>query len=217
MIKLDRDQVISVGVLAALLLVCTAAVGLSLLARSNGAQELDERRDQLTRLETRAKALADARARSGAAAPATAFLEAPTQGLAVAQMQTRLQQLADAHHCLLVSSGLEPAKRDDAESIRLQATVEASSQSLQGFLYQLESGTPYVFVETLTVQLTGAAAQRTAEDPLLRITFGLRAVWRRGTMGRVERSETRHGLAGAHRPWRVSLAPGPPDARRGRA
>jgi general secretion pathway protein M len=180
-IKPGREQAVSVGVLLVLLFVCTAAAGLSLQARSNAAQELDERRDQLTRLEARAKARREARARSGAAAPAAAFLDAPTQGLAVAQLQTHLLQWADVHHCLLVSSGLEPTKRDDAaDSIRLQATVEASLQSLQAYLYQLESGTPYVFVETLTVQLTGAASQRTAEEPLLRITFGLRAIWRRG-------------------------------------
>lgn len=181
MIRLDREQAISVGVLAVLLLVCTAAVGLSLQARSNAAQELDERQDQLTRLEARAKARRDARARSGAAAPVTAFLDAPTQGLAVAQLQAHIQQLADVHRCVLVSSGLEPTKREDgADQIRLLATLEASSQSLQAFLYQLESGTPYVFVDALTVQLTGAASQRTAEDPLLRVTFGLHAVWRRG-------------------------------------
>jgi general secretion pathway protein M len=50
---------------------------------------------------------------------------------------------------------------------------------LQAFLYRRESGTPYVFVDTLTVQLTGAASQRTIEDPLLRVTFGLRAIWQR--------------------------------------
>jgi general secretion pathway protein M len=180
-IKLDREQAISVAVLAALLLVCIAAVGMSLQARSNAVQELDDGRDRLTRLEARAKARSDARARSGAAAPETAFLDAPTQGLAVARLQAHIQQLADVHHCLLVSSGLELTRREDgADAIRLQATMEASLQSLQAFLYQLESGTPYVFVDALTVQLTGAAAQRTAEDPLLRVTFGLRAVWRRG-------------------------------------
>jgi general secretion pathway protein M len=179
-IKLDREQAISIGMLTALLLVCAAAVGLSLQARSDAAQELDDRRDQLMRFEARAKARGDARARSGAAAPATAFLDAPTQGLAVAQLQAHILQLADMHHCLLVSSGLEPAKREEgADSIRLQATVEASSQSLQAFLYQLESETPYVLVEALTIQLTGAASQRTIEDPLLRVTFGLRAVWQR--------------------------------------
>jgi general secretion pathway protein M len=179
--KPDREQAISIGVLAALLLVCTTMVGVSLRLRSNAAQELDDGRDRLARLEARAKARNDARARSGATAPATAFLDAPTQGMAVAQLQAYLLRLADMHHCLLVSSGLEPTKHEDpADSIRLQATVEASWQSLQAFIYQLESGTPYVFVGSLTIQLTGAASQRT-EDPLLRVTLGLRAVWRRGT------------------------------------
>ena len=55
-----------------------------------------------------------------------------------------------------------------------------SLQALQAFLYQLESGTPYVFVEQLAVQLAGTASQRVVEDPLLRVTLGLRANWRRG-------------------------------------
>jgi general secretion pathway protein M len=180
-IRLDREQAVSVGILAVVLFVCAAAVGFTLQARSNAAQELEDGRDRLTRLEARAKARRDARARSGAAAPETAFLEAATQGLAVARLQAHIQQLADVHHCVLVSSGLEPTRREDgADQIRLQATVEANAPSLQAFLYQLESGTPYVFVDALTVQLTGATSQRIAEDPLLRITFGLRAVWRRG-------------------------------------
>ncbi len=182
MIKLDREQMLSVGVLAALLLVCTVMTGLSLQMRANAAQELAERHELLSRLEARAKARREARAQSGAAAPAAAFLDAPTQGLAVAQLQGHLLQVADIHHSVLVSSGIEPAKREDPpDSIRLQATLEMSLQALQAFLYQLESGTPYVFVEQLAVQLAGAASQRVVEDPLLRVTLGLRAIRRRGT------------------------------------
>jgi len=180
-IKLDREQILSVVVLAALLFVCLGLTGLSLQMRSSAAQELAGRHELLSRLEARAKARRDARAQSGAA-PAAAFLEAPTQGLAVAQLQTHLAQMADIHHAVLVSSGIEPAKREDPpDSIRLQATLEMSLQALQSFLYQLESGTPYVFVEQLAVQLAGAASQRAVEDPLLRVTLGLRAMWRRGT------------------------------------
>jgi hypothetical protein len=180
LIKLDREQAISVGALAALLLICVAAMGVSLQAWLDAARELDDHRDQLIRLEAHAKARSDARARSGAAAPATAFLDAQTQGLAVAQLQAHILQLADIHHCRLVSSGLEPTRREDGtDSIRLQATVQAGSQSLQAFLYQLESGTPYVFVDTLTVQLTDAASQRTIDDPLLLVTLGVRAIWQR--------------------------------------
>ena len=181
MIKPDREQIVSVGVLAALLLVCLSLMGLSLQMRSNAAQELAERHELVSRLEARAKARSDARARPGSA-PAAAFLAAPTEGLAVAQLQAHLAQMADIHRSVLVSSGIEPAKREDPpDSIRLQATLEMSLQALQAFLYQVESGTPYVFVEQLAVQLAGTASQRIVEDPLLRVTLGLRANWRRGT------------------------------------
>jgi general secretion pathway protein M len=181
-IKLDREQILSVGVLAALLLVCTMMMAFSFQMRSGAAQELAERHELVSRLEARAKARREARARSGATAPAAAFLDAPTQGLAVAQLQAHLAQMADIHHAVLASSGIEPTKREDPpDSIRLQATLEMSSQALQAFVYQLESGTPYVFVEQLAVQLASAAAQRATEDPLLRITVGLRAIWRRGS------------------------------------
>jgi general secretion pathway protein M len=158
-------------------------MALSFQMRSSAAQELAERHELASRLEARAKARREARARSGATAPATAFLDAPTQGLAVAQLQTHLAQMADAHHSVLVSSGIEPSKHEDPpDSIRLQATLEMSLQALQAFLYEIESGTPYVFVDQLAVQLASTAgSQHATEDPLLRITLGLRAIWRRGT------------------------------------
>jgi general secretion pathway protein M len=182
MIKLDREQTIAIGVLAALLLICVLALELSFQMRSTASLELSERREQLSRLEARAKARNDARARAGAIAPTEAFLDAPTPGLAAARLQAHIVQVADIHHCIITTSGIEPTKHDDAaDLIRLQVVLEASWQSLQTFLYQLESGTPYVFVEQIAVQLTGVASQRAADDPLLRVTLGLRSVWRRGT------------------------------------
>jgi len=181
-ITLDREQTVSIAALAALILVCAVAMELSFQLRSNAVQELAERSELLSRLESRAKSSSDARARSGAVAPAAAFLDAPTQGLAGAQMQAHVLQMAGIHHAVLISSGIEPAKREDQpDSIRLQAVLDMNLQALQALLYQFESGTPYVFVESLTVQLSGAVSQRAAEDPLLRITFVLRALWRRGT------------------------------------
>lgn len=181
-IKLNREQMLAVGALAALLLVCLGMVGFSVQMRASAAQELAARQELLSRLEGRAKARREARAQSGATAPAAAFLDAPTQGLAIAQLQAHLEQMADLHHAVLVSSGIEPTKREDpADSIRLQATLEMSLQAAQAFLYRLESGTPYVFVDQLALQLASTASKRTAEDPLLRVTLGLRAIWRRGS------------------------------------
>ena len=176
--RLDREQLVSVAALALLLLVCVCTLGLLLQSRFDAERELAERRDLLSRLETRVQAEG---VRPIAAAPSAAFLDAPTPGLASAQLQAYLAQLAEKQRAVLMSSGGEATKREDApDTIRLQATLEMSIEALRALLYQLESGTPYVFVEMLAVQPVSAAAGRTAENPLLRATVSLRALWRKG-------------------------------------
>jgi general secretion pathway protein M len=177
----DREALLSVGVLGALLFVCAIAVGFSWQAWSDAASEFGMRSALLSQLEAHAANRNKARL-SGAAAPAAAFLAALTQGLAGAQLQAYLQRIADTHHATLISSGLEATKHEDQpDSIRLQATLDADLQSLQALLYQLESGIPYVFVDSLNIQIPGVNGQHAVEDPLLRVTLGLRAVWRRET------------------------------------
>jgi general secretion pathway protein M len=181
MTKSDREALLSVAVLGALLFVCANAVVFSWQAWSNAAREFETRSALLSQLEAHAANRNKARL-SGAAAPAAAFLAAPTQGLAGAQLQAYLQRIADTHHATLISSGLEATKHEDQpDSIRLQATLDADLQSLQALLYQLESGIPYVFVDSLNIQIPGVNGQHAVEDPLLRVTLGLRAVWRRET------------------------------------
>ena len=179
MIKPDREVLLSLGALGALLVVCVSVLGFSLQARVAAARELDARSEVLSQLEARVTAR-NARPTSGAVAPATAFLTAPTQGLAGAQLEAYLQQTAAAQHATVISWGLDPTRHEDRpDSIRLQATLDMNLEALQRMLYQLESGTPYVFVDSVSVQLPGAGAQRAAEDPLLRVTLGLRAIWQR--------------------------------------
>jgi general secretion pathway protein M len=177
-LRLDREQAIAIAVLAVLLLACIFTTGLSVQMRSNASGELAEHRELLSRLETRMRADAG---RSNVAAPPMAFLDAPTPGIASAKLQTYLAQLTDLQHAGLVSSGGEAAKRDEApDTIRLQATLDMNTKALRAILYQLESGTPYVFVDALTLQPTSTTAGR-VEDPLLRATMSLRAFWRRGS------------------------------------
>jgi general secretion pathway protein M len=178
----DRETLLSVGVVGALLFLCANAVGFSWQARFEAEREFGTRSALLSQLQVRAANRNNARLKSGAIAPAAAFLAAPTQGLAGAQLQAYLQSVANTNHAVLISAGMEPAKYEDQpDSIRVQATLDANLQSLQALLYQLESGTPYVFVDSLNIQMPGVNAQHAIEDPLLRITLGLRAVWRRET------------------------------------
>jgi hypothetical protein len=179
-LTLDREQTLSLGALALILVFCAALVQYAMQARSEAVQELSERRDTVERLEARARA--DGPGRTITTAPASAFLDATTQGLAGAQLQAYLVQTAGAQQAAIISSGLEPTKREDTpDTIRLQATFEVGLVALQTILYRLESGTPYVFVEALSIQPAGAAGGRPPEDPLLRATLSVRAFWRRGS------------------------------------
>jgi hypothetical protein len=181
-VQFNREQIISVAALCLLLLVCAFAVGLSLQVRSDASYELTERRDALSHLAARAHSGTDARARTTTAAPAAAFLDAATAGLAAAQLQAYLSQVAESQQAILISCGVEPAHREDPpDSIRVQATLDVGQKSLQELLYHLESQTPYVFVDVLAVQPPSTAVQRAAQDPTLRLTLSLRALWRRGS------------------------------------
>jgi general secretion pathway protein M len=177
--KLDRDQALAVAALTLLLLFCACVVGSTLQKRNDAARETYERRETLSRLDARQRAIPDA---PTASAPASAFLDASTQGLASAQLQTYLAQLASAQNAALVSVGAETTKQEDMpDAIRLQATLELNAKALRAVLYQLESGTPYVFVDALAIQAAGGISGRTAEDPLLRATLSLRAFRQRGS------------------------------------
>ena len=174
---LEREQVISVAVFVLLLLVSVSMMGMSLQARADAVRESSERREMLSRLEARLQA----KASRPTTAPPAAFLDASTPALASAQLQSYLGQLAGNQNASLVSSGGEAAKRDDApDTVRVQATLDMNLESLRAVLYQLESGTPYVFVDAMAVQPVNATAGHAVEDPLLRTTLSLRALWRRG-------------------------------------
>jgi general secretion pathway protein M len=180
-LQLNREQMISVGALGMAFLVCLVTVIMALQARFGAGRELAEHRDVLAHLEARARSAAPlARAKATpTAAPAAAFLEAPTAGLAAAQLQAYLSQVAAAQQASVISYGAEPVRREDSpDSIRVAATLDVSQSSLQGLLYQLESRTPYVFVDSMTAQPV-ASGQRAAENPTLRLTLGLRALWRK--------------------------------------
>ena len=180
MVQLNREQMISIGALISLLLVCAIVVGTSLQFRSDSVHELAERRDFLLRLGAHPRSGTEARGQT--TAPSVAFVDGSTAGLAIAQLQLYLSEMASSHNADLISYGVEPARRDDPpDSIRVQVTLDVRQRALQGLLHQLESGTPYVFVDLLAVQPASTAGQGAAGDPTLRVILNLRALWQRGS------------------------------------
>ena len=182
MAKLDREQAIALAALFLVLLCCTIAPILSLKSRSDASQALADERVMLQRLQ-RAHRHAGAKARAheqARAAPAAAFLNAQTSGLATAQLEAYLSQLALAQQASLVSSGVQQANRSDTlDMVRIRATLNITYAALQGLVFKLETGTPYVFVESMTLQTAGTTTQYVAHTPRMRVTLSLRAIWRR--------------------------------------
>jgi general secretion pathway protein M len=177
--NLKREQVIAIAALCLLLIACGSSVAVSLALRAAAAEELSDRQDVLSGLEARARSKTQPHGQTRAgAAPAAAFLDAPTPGLAGADLQAYIARLAD-QHAALVSFGTQAATGEDAAgAVRVDASLDISLGALQVLLYQLESGTPYVFVDSMTVRATTGVAAGGANAPL-RVTLGLRALWRR--------------------------------------
>lgn len=180
MAMFDREQKIAISALIALMVLCLSSLVVSFQARSDAIQELSERQEALSRLQARARPRTAQRVPTKpTAAPVEAFLDAATTGLAGADLQAYVARLAD-QHAVLVSFGTQPsAGEDGADAVRIEASMDITLRELQVLLYQLESGTPYVFVESMTMRATDPAAGVGAEDEPLRVTLGLRALWRR--------------------------------------
>lgn len=182
MARLDREKTIALAGLFAVLIACATAPALCLKTRSDALDALADKRDMLDRLEAahrRSISKPGARERFGAA-PASAFLNSQTLGLASAQLEAYLSKLVLAQQGSLVSSGVQQVNRSDASDIvRVQATLDITYEALQAVLYKLETGTPYVFVDSMTVQLLSTTTQRTARSPTMKVTLNLRAIWHR--------------------------------------
>src|SRR6201996_1755519 len=180
MLGFKRDQLVALGILAGVALVSIGSLGATLAMRYEAMSENADKQALLTALEARVRR--DARTQGRRAigeAPATAFLNAPTQGAAGAQLEAYLTQVSDRRGGLNLSA-VHPGDKDDApDMIRVEATMDVSAAALQEMLYRLEMGEPYVFVDSLQVRIAGRVAGRDAEDPLLRVTLSLHAIWRR--------------------------------------
>jgi general secretion pathway protein M len=182
-VKLNREQTISLAALFLVLLACALAPIWSLKMRSDALQELTDDQDMLERLEAAHQRSGNKPGARGqiTAAPTEAFLSAQTSGLASAQLEAYLSQLVLDHRATLISSSVQQANRSDASDVvHVQASLEMPYEGLQALLYKLETGTPYVFVDSMSVEPASAATQRAGvRAAAMKVTLSLRAVWHR--------------------------------------
>jgi general secretion pathway protein M len=86
---------------------------------------------------------------------ANEFLEGANYALAANGMQQRIVGLIESSGGTLVTVGVDPADDSEKSSLKrvvVQAVAELTNDGLQQLLYELESGRPYILVDSLNVR-----------------------------------------------------------------
>lgn len=138
-----------------LLLMLLASLGMGVLYE---ASELGNTRLELATRESELELLKRRNVLRQANAPdalvADPFLEGQTLSLAANALQQRIVGLVEETGGKLASIGVEPPSDEPQMRARVlvQATADMTVDALQTLLFRLESGAPFIFVESLSVQ-----------------------------------------------------------------
>ncbi|MGQ9659784.1 MAG: type II secretion system protein GspM [Thermochromatium sp.] len=160
-LKPAANRPLCLGLLGAMVLVpilLVAAVAIPWLGRLS---ELDAAiagsRDQLQRYRRLIDTLPALQAELERARADDAFeafyFKAPTQALAGAQLQARIQEIVTAAAGQLISTQiLPPEGQETLPRVRVRTQIQGSTETLMEVLYRLDQSRPFLFVERLSVR-----------------------------------------------------------------
>jgi general secretion pathway protein M len=135
-----------------------AVVALALVGAASTALSLRDARAEVAALGEQDAALQSRESRLtprlGRDAAATPFFEARTVTQAGAALQTHLEAAVAAAHGRLISSKVEVAPRDDERRLDLSAELTIAEPDMQALLFDLETGRPYLFVDSIEARAT---------------------------------------------------------------
>src|SRR5574337_88755 len=168
-----RQTLAATALVAAVLLFVGASVRLldDLMTRRDRIAEVSHRLEHLSgRLPRRGSRIPDAALRS-------LFLDGSTLTLAGAALEQRVKEVVEKSGGTLTSSQVE---LDGAESkdgyLGLTASIEVDQPGLQSILYEIEAGTPYLFVDKLSIQSPEDFGEQ--DNGRFRMTLALVGQWR---------------------------------------
>lgn len=170
-----RHMAFATGLWVALLL--SVVVGhVAVQARlSHGRSELAEKEELLAKL----KGQPVVQAEGAHADRADETLRAQTSTVAASEFQKLVQQtLAGAGGVLhsVQSDSEELPEAAGQVRVALQVVFDGSIEAVQKALFQLETGTPYVFVDAVTIRPESTPTDEPSQ--LLRVTLGISSYWR---------------------------------------
>ncbi len=110
-----------------------------------------------------------------------AEISAPTETIAASDLQKRLLEVAAASavivHSIQAQVGAE-ATPQQLRRITAELTFDGKIESLQQFLFEVETNVPFIFVDTVRAQPLPTHAKKGLEDITLRVTLTASSNWK---------------------------------------
>lgn len=189
-----RGRLVALGLLLVPLIILIRFAFSPLLASySSAAGDLEWTRDEIARYQrllNEAPALQDAVGRLERTRPLAPYLLSGTnRALAAAGVQRNLQDAAKAHNVTILSLRVQnPVDDGPLERVLVEARLRADTKELRDFLYFVETTTPYLFVEELSINVRPSRRRRGVFNNALEVRmtlYGLRAPDAPETLGSV--------------------------------
>jgi len=164
------------------LVLATLLVGAAfLLANHNMQDEFETKTRMLESLQRQALPSAGANEAPVQAAARVAAISAPSETIAASELQKDilacLKDAGGAVHSIHAEATSDTIG-DGLKRLNAQITFDGSINALQKVLFTLESGTPYIVVDSLVVQPTSTSAPGTKAGETLRVTLVASSYWK---------------------------------------
>jgi general secretion pathway protein M len=116
-------------------------------------------------------------------ASAVGFMQSSNPSLAAAELQNRIKSSVEAARGELRSTQILPARDDGTfRRISIRGQIAVNTAALQRVFYDLESASPFLFLDN--VEIRARPARRSSgpeDDPVLEVRFDLYGYMRRAT------------------------------------
>lgn len=111
------------------------------------------------------------------------FLTGANEPLAAAELQGRLNASVAAARGELRSAQILPTRDEGAfRRVTIRGQLAVTTAQLQRILYDLEAGSPFLFLDNVDIRMRQAAPHaRNEEEPVLEVRFDLYGYMRRAT------------------------------------
>lgn len=118
----------------------------------------------------------------------SAALQAATETLAASELQKQIVDRLRTAGAFAQSVQAEPMREaaavDGLQRLTAKLTFDGSIATLQRLLFDLETGLPFMFVDTLAVQPTSVSTAGAGAEDRLRVTLVMSAYWTSNAKGR---------------------------------